>query len=186
MLGIFFFLFFCLLISYINAATNSWLSKKKISADISQMMYPIRGVLKKYRESWISAGYVYSIFDFFVTLCWYSCFLFMPISTAILNVQLIFDSCFACTCFSSSSIFAYSKKWIRESVSNFVWKTKLSAWTHSECWLWHMVSPPWTETKCFPWKREDVNDEERAWRPSTSTTDENIDEMKKIVLVKSA
>ena len=31
--------------------------------------------------------------------------------------------------------------------------------------------------------REDVNDEERAGRPSTSATDENIDEVKKIVLV---
>ena len=31
--------------------------------------------------------------------------------------------------------------------------------------------------------REDVNDEERAGRPSTSTTDENIDEVQKIVLV---
>ena len=30
--------------------------------------------------------------------------------------------------------------------------------------------------------RVDVNDEERAGRPSTSTTDENIDEVKKIVL----
>ena len=51
-----------------------------------------------------------TFFDFFVALCWYSCFLFMPTSTAILNVQLIFDSCFACTCFGSSSIFAYTKK----------------------------------------------------------------------------
>ena len=31
--------------------------------------------------------------------------------------------------------------------------------------------------------REDVNDEERTGRPSTSTTDENIDVVKKIVLV---
>ena len=31
--------------------------------------------------------------------------------------------------------------------------------------------------------REYVNDEERAGRPSTSTTDENIDEVKKIVLI---
>ena len=31
--------------------------------------------------------------------------------------------------------------------------------------------------------REDVNDEEHAGRQSTSTTDENIDEVKKIVLV---
>ena len=87
---------------------------------------------KKYREIWISAGYVYSIFDFFVALRRYSCFLFMPTSTAILNVQLIFDSCFACTCFGSPSIFAYSKKWIKESVSNFVWKTELSAGRHYE------------------------------------------------------
>ena len=36
--------------------------------------------------------------------------------------------------------------------------------------------------KMFSEGREDVNDEERAGRPSTSTTDENIDEMKKIVL----
>ena len=41
----------------------------------------------------------------------------MPASSAILNVQLIFDSYFAWTCFGSSSIF--SKKWIKESVSNF-------------------------------------------------------------------
>ena len=31
--------------------------------------------------------------------------------------------------------------------------------------------------------REDVNDEERAGRPSISTSDENIDEVKKLVLV---
>ena len=31
--------------------------------------------------------------------------------------------------------------------------------------------------------REDVNDEERAGRPSMSRTDENIDAVKKIVLV---
>ena len=35
----------------------------------------------------------------------------------------------------------------------------------------------------FSKDREDVNDKERAGRPSTSTTDENIDEVKKIVLV---
>ena len=43
----------------------------------------------------------------------------MPISSAILNVQSIFDSYFAWTCFESSSIFDYSKKWIEESVLNF-------------------------------------------------------------------
>ncbi|VEN52316.1 unnamed protein product [Callosobruchus maculatus] len=36
--------------------------------------------------------------------------------------------------------------------------------------------------KMFSEGREDVNDEERARRPSTSTTDENIDKVKKIVL----
>ncbi|KAG5313395.1 MOS1T transposase, partial [Acromyrmex insinuator] len=36
--------------------------------------------------------------------------------------------------------------------------------------------------KMFSEGREDENDEERAGRPSTSTTDENIDEVKKILL----
>ncbi|KYN31622.1 hypothetical protein ALC56_14120 [Trachymyrmex septentrionalis] len=36
--------------------------------------------------------------------------------------------------------------------------------------------------KMFSEGREDVNDEERAGRPSTSTTDDNIDEVKKIIL----
>ena len=39
----------------------------------------------------------------------------MLTSSAILNAQLIFDSCFAWTCFGLSSIFAYSKKWIKKS-----------------------------------------------------------------------
>lgn len=53
--------------------------------------------------------------------------------------------------------------------------------------LWHVVKLPWTEvtfiggTKCTQ-DRADVNDEERAGLPSTSTTDENIDEVKKIAL----
>ncbi|XP_018319216.1 protein GVQW3 [Agrilus planipennis] len=36
--------------------------------------------------------------------------------------------------------------------------------------------------KMFPEGQEDVNDEDRAGCPSTSTTDENIDEVRKIVL----
>ena len=43
----------------------------------------------------------------------------MPTNSAILNVRLIFYSYFAWTCFGSSSIFAYFKKWIKETVSNF-------------------------------------------------------------------
>ena len=130
----------------------------------------VRGVFKTYCEFWISAGYVYSIFDVFVR---------RTTSKAILNVQLFFDSCFACTCFASSSIFAYSKKWIKESVSNFLWKTKLSARTHAECWLWHMVKLPWTEatfiggTKCVPraekmWTTKSVPDA-RARQQQTKT-----------------
>ena len=83
-------------------------------------------------------------FRFFLVLYWYSGPSLMLTSSAILNVQLIFDSCFAWTCFGSSSIFAYSKKRIKKSVSNFVWKIKSSTRTHSECWLWHMVKLPWT------------------------------------------
>ena len=44
----------------------------------------------------------------------------------------------------------------------------------SNVYLWY---------KMFSQGREEVNDEERAGRPSTSTTDESIDEVKKIVLV---
>ena len=146
----------------------------------------IRGVFKKVSRSLNFHGLriVFSIFDFFVALCWYSCFSFMPTSTAILNVQLIFDSCFACTCFGSSSIFAYSKKWIKESVSNFVWKTKLSARTHSDDWLWHKVKLPWSEatfiggTKCFP------IDEKMSTTKSVPDT-RALHQQTKIVLVNS-
>ena len=44
----------------------------------------------------------------------------------------------------------------------------------SNVYRWH---------KMFAEGREDLNDEERAGRPSTSTTDENIDEVEKIELV---
>ena len=47
-------------------------------------------------------------FRFFVALCWYSYPSHMPTSSVILNVQLIFHSCFAWMCFGSSSIFASS------------------------------------------------------------------------------
>ena len=40
--------------------------------------------------------------------------------------------------------FCLFQKMDQRFVSNFVWKTKLSARTHSECWLWHMVKLPWT------------------------------------------
>ena len=61
----------------------------------------------------------YFRFSTFVALCWYSYPSLMPTSSVLLTVQLIFDSYFAWTCFCSSSIFAYSKKWVKESVSKF-------------------------------------------------------------------
>ena len=77
----------------------------------------IRGLLKKYREFWISAGYVYSIF-------WWRCVgthpSLMLTSSAILNVQLIFDSYFVWTCFDSSSIFISSVSGTRKSRSH-IW-----------------------------------------------------------------
>ena len=90
----------------------------------------IHGLFKKYREFWISTGYVYSIFDFFVALCWYSYSSLMPTSSVILNVRLIFDSYFVWTCFGSSSIFASSvsgtKKSYREAdLGNTVIAAKL-------------------------------------------------------------
>ena len=89
---------------------------------ITNNMYPhryTRSVQKVSRILNFRGLYIFD-FRFFVALCWYSCLSLMPTSSAILNVQSIFDSCFACTCFGSFSIFAYSKKWIKESVSNFM------------------------------------------------------------------
>ena len=45
-------------------------------------------------------------FQIFVALCWYSYPPLMPASSAIFNVQLIFDNYIARTCFGSFSIFA--------------------------------------------------------------------------------
>ena len=55
-----------------------------------------------------------------MALCWYSYLSLVPASSTVLGVQLIFDSYFAwTTCLGSSSIFASSKKWIKEFVPNF-------------------------------------------------------------------
>ena len=75
----------------------------------------IRGLFKKYREFWIFAGYVYSIFDLFVALCWYSYPSLMSTSSDILIVQLIFDGYFAWMCFNSSSVFASSVSETRQN-----------------------------------------------------------------------
>ena len=62
-------------------------------------------------------------------------------------------------------VFDFKKK---KKMDQRIW-IKLSARTHSECWLWHMVKLPWTEgtfiggTKCFPrtekmWTTKSVTD----------------------------
>ena len=67
----------------------------------------------------------------------------------------------------------------------------LSAWTHSECLLWHTVKLTLDQSNVYRWYkkfsevREEANDEERAGPPSTSTTSKNIDEVKKIELTYS-
>ena len=68
-----------------------------------------------------STGYVHSIFDFFVALCWYAYPSLVPTSSAISNVQLSFDSYFAWTCFGSSSIFASSVSGTRKSHRGQIW-----------------------------------------------------------------
>ena len=94
-------------------------------------------MFKKYREFWIFTGFVYSIFDYFVALCWYSKPLLMLTRSVILNVLSISDSPFAWTRAGSSSIFAFSKKWIKEVLLNFVDVViTLNSWFGSDCfWL---------------------------------------------------
>jgi len=38
------------------------------------------------------------------------------------------------------AIFSIEKKWIKESVLNFVCKIKLNVLTHFKCWLWYLAS----------------------------------------------
>ena len=57
-------------------------------------------------------------FQFFMALFWYS---LMPTSSAISNVQLIFDSYFAWTCVGSYSIFASSVSGTRKSHGGQIW-----------------------------------------------------------------
>ncbi|KAG5323528.1 MOS1T transposase, partial [Acromyrmex heyeri] len=110
----------------------------------------------------------------------------MPTSLAILNVQLIFDSCFAYKCFGFD--FCLFQKMDQRICIKFCVKNKIKCVdafrmltvAYGEATLDRSNVYRWY--KMFSEGREDVNDEERAGRPSTSTTDENIDEVKKIVL----
>ena len=90
-------------------------------------------------------------------------------------------SCFACTCFDSSSILPFPK-----NGSKNLYQIKCAD-------TFRMLTVAYGEAtldrsnvyryKMFFEGREDVNDEQRTGSPSTSTTYENIDEVKKIVLV---
>ena len=63
---------------------------------------------------------------------------------------------------------------------------KLNVEGHFKCWLWRLANLLWAEHKsncgitCL--RRENVNDYACPGRPSTSTTDENIEAVKKMIL----
>ena len=129
----------------------------------------IRGLFKKYHEFWITLSYVFSIFCHVL--------LVLIFLTHVDKFDHFEWSVNFCHLFCLAVFWLVFDFWIKEYVSDFVWKTKLSAWTHSECWLWHTVKLPWTKANVYRWYkmcsegREDVNEGERAGRPSISTTE---------------
>ncbi|UYV82536.1 hypothetical protein LAZ67_21002715 [Cordylochernes scorpioides] len=91
-------------------------------------------------------------------------------------------------CFGSFSIFTYLKKMDQRTCIKFYMKNEIkcadafrmltvaygeATLDRSNVYRWYRM---------FSEGREDVNDEERAGRPSTSTTDEKINEVKKMIL----
>ena len=81
----------------------------------------IRGVFKTNREFWISASYVYSIFDFFCGIMLVHMFLIYADKYGHFECSINFWQLLCWHVFwGSSSIFAYSKKWIKESISNYM------------------------------------------------------------------
>ena len=85
----------------------------------------------------------------------------MPTSTAILNVQLIFDSCFACMCFGSSSILSIPK-YESKNLYQIKCPKAFRMWTvaYDEATLDRSNVYRWY--KLFAEGREDVNNKERA------------------------
>lgn len=83
--------------------------------------------------------------------------------------------------------FLLSEKLIKGSVFNFVWKIKWSPLTHFNCWLSFSESTL-SEKIVHKWRKlftkgwEDVNDDTRTERHSTTTTVENIETAKKIIM----
>ena len=65
---------------------------------------------------------------------------------------------------------------------------KLNVQGHLKCWLWCLASLLWAETQVllllnrFKEGREDVHDDARSDRTSLSTTDENIEAVKEMIL----
>ncbi|UYV67647.1 hypothetical protein LAZ67_5001460 [Cordylochernes scorpioides] len=91
-------------------------------------------------------------------------------------------------CFGSSSNFTYYKKMDQRTCIKFCVKNEIKCAD-----AFRMLTVEYGEAtldrsnvyrlyKMFSEGREDVNDEERAGRPSTSTTDEKINEVEKMIL----
>lgn len=101
----------------------------------------------------------------------------MHTSSAISNVQLIYDCCCGCSCLDTSSIFGYSKRWIKLGATIFVCKPKIN----SECWLWHMVKILGPQ-QILSVARNGYSWPRKCERPKACWTPEHIDDVKKLVL----
>lgn len=86
-----------------------------------------------------------------------------------------------------SSIFYYSKKWIKETIK-FCIKNEIKCARTFEMLTVAFGESTMSRTQVQLWYnrfkdgREDVNDDARPGRPSTSKTDENIEAVKKMIL----
>ena len=131
-----------------------------------QFIICIRGLFKKYREFWISAGYVIR-FSIFCGVMLVLIFFTYVDKFGYFERSVDFYSYFALTCFGSSSIFAFSKKGILRICIKFCVKNKIK-WVdafrmltvaYGEATLNQSNDSRWY--KMFSEGQEDVNDEQQ-------------------------